>query len=74
MTHTRKARHSRKRSHSAKKSHKKSAKKAGTSHRKKGGNLGLVMSQLATPAVLIAANQMYGKKSRNRHMKSYRRR
>ena len=31
---------------------------------KKGGNYAALMSELATPAVLIAANQMYGKRTR----------
>ena len=42
-------------------------------HRKRGGTLGAVMSHLSTPAVLVAANHMYGKKSRSHHKRSHRR-
>lgn len=54
MSQTRKVRYSTKR-RSGKKS--KSSRKV-----KKGGNMSLVMSQLAAPLVLMTANQMYGKR------------
>jgi len=36
---------------------------------RKGGNFGALMSHLATPAVLFAANHVYGKKTRRHHKK-----
>ena len=81
--HTRKGGKTAKKHH--KKSHKKAGsrrhKKAGSSchakggkrrhHKKKGGSLGLVLSQLAAPGVLFAANHIYGKKSRRHRKKSH---
>ena len=54
MSRTRKVRHTTKR---------RGGKKSKTTKKvKKGGNMSLVMSQLAAPLVLMSANQMYGKR------------
>ena len=47
----------------------KSAKRRSIKKSKKGGSFGSLMSQLATPAVLFAANHVYGKKTRRNSKK-----
>jgi len=66
MAHTRKLRSGAKGGRRRKNKGKASRRMRAGKTMKRGGNIDLVMAQLATPAVLFAANQMYGKRVSNR--------